>query len=751
MVPLDSRKEERSSQDAVQEFLAQANKARSKYQQMLVTPPTSPTPPSHSSSELPAPSPEEPAGCFTDVSFAGSFASWQSPTEEERSRGGSKEESGTFTEISYAGSFASKSSSSSCSPVQTEEPAPAPVQPSPRLRRRQRREQLLQEHKTLGREIVLTALKGVEGREGEEEKRSGEGGLEEERQEAEDQQLRRMVGEREEEIRDLRAACEGWRGKTLALERELSEANFTVDKLERSLRTIEARQEELDESHHSFAGEMRSRESAMEQLREGLQEMRTRCVRKEQEVAERDAMIQEKEAALRRLEEQLGRMEEEGGREGEGEVEELRLQLTSLDSEREECQRHLVTLRAAHRGELETLEQQKEEVRFQLTKRVKALEDELERTQDEASTISKHQHLLEEKLTKLNTQTEHEVTISKLRTEVKRKEALLHDAQVQIEQREADSSGKMLVRQLKLQVEEAAAEITSGLRVRKNLELELADVTAQLEEVSRARAATETRLLEQARENARLSGRLGEQEEELGQLMKQYKASAASVATYMISLQDQAARLQVLQQERDRERGLAGELRARVGELEGAERERMGERGRREAELTRKLDLEETARRRAETRVCRLMVEVEEGQRRGAEEERKRCDVEERHQQVVREVRRLGEEQVALQTSVTQAREVRAVLEARLQVAQGETSQVGEVESRYDLDTSTQVRQSLDVERRRVAALQLALQESEVESDSSSGGDSLEQVRLLHLSVLCILSLLFYLLFQLTI
>ena len=47
---------------------------------------------------------------------------------------------------------------------------------------------------------------------------------------------------------------------------------------------IEQRQEELDESHLSFAGEIRSRESAMEQLSEGLREMRARCIKKEQEV-----------------------------------------------------------------------------------------------------------------------------------------------------------------------------------------------------------------------------------------------------------------------------------------------------------------------------------------------------------------------------------------------------------------------------------------------------------------------------------
>ena len=260
----------------VDEFLASASKARSKYQKMLETPPTSPVPPikdgtisasvassSNTSPVLPAPNTSELAdGCFTDVSYAGSFASWQAPLDEQPPGGGNTppmgEEiqninSGTFTEISYAGSFASSkspsSSSSSSSPVQPEKPpTPPPAVPprsvgspggpvvpaSPRHRRRQRREQLLQEHKTLGREIVLTALRKEEKAEvnqAEEQKRQVD---EKKKRELDHENLlRKILQEREEEISDLRSACEAWRQKTIASEKDLAEANFTVDKLER--------------------------------------------------------------------------------------------------------------------------------------------------------------------------------------------------------------------------------------------------------------------------------------------------------------------------------------------------------------------------------------------------------------------------------------------------------------------------------------------------------------------------------------
>ena len=260
----------------VDEFLASASKARSKYQKMLETPPPSPVPPVQgdtvsapstsnspvrTSPVLPVPTTSELAdGCFTDVSYAGSFASWQPPLDEDPTGGENtspmEEESqninsGTFTEISYAGSFASSkspSSSNSSSPVQPEKPpTPPPAVPprapvgspvvpaSPRHRRRQRREQLLQEHKTLGREIVLTALRKEEKVEVNyaEEKEQNRAEDEKKKRELDEHLLRKMLQEREEEIADLRAACEAWRQKTIASEKDLAEANFTVDKLER--------------------------------------------------------------------------------------------------------------------------------------------------------------------------------------------------------------------------------------------------------------------------------------------------------------------------------------------------------------------------------------------------------------------------------------------------------------------------------------------------------------------------------------
>ena len=70
---------------------------------------------------------------------------------------------------------------------------------------------------------------------------------------------------------------------------------------------------------------------------------------------------------------------------------------------------------------------------------------------------------------------------------------------------------------------------------------------------------------------------------------------------------------------------------------------------RREGDLLRRLELEETNRGRADTRVIRLLGELENEETRRVDEERKRTDAEERHRKLVVEFCKLGEEYAALQ------------------------------------------------------------------------------------------------------
>ena len=165
-----------------------------------------------------------------------------------------------------------------------------------------------------------------------------------------------------------------------------------------------------------------------------------------------------------------------------------------------------------------------------------------------------------------------------------------------------------VVRQLKSQLEEAEHARTAALRSKRHAELEVEDVTQQLEEVSKGRAKVEEKLALVIRENTELSARLQDGEEEMVEVMRKYRASVAAMGTDQITLQDQATTIQELE-------GEQGRLREKVGELEGRLEHVAGssgatEQGRRAelrlTEMEQRLELEATNRQRLEGQVSRL-------------------------------------------------------------------------------------------------------------------------------------------------
>merc|ERR1712013_919215 len=144
---------------------------------------------------------------------------------------------------------------------------------------------------------------------------------------------------------------------------------------------------------------------------------------------------------------------------------------------------------------------------------------------------------------------------------------------------------------------------TAALKARQNCELELQETQAQLED----------RMVKVGRERADLALQLKENEEEMQELIKKYKASVAAGSTDQITIQDQAVTIQELEAQRNRARELLAEAEQRVEHLRG-ETVTVGQHRRLELRLREfesKLELEKTSKGRLETQVARLKEVVE--------------------------------------------------------------------------------------------------------------------------------------------
>merc|ERR1712029_1128064 len=133
--------------------------------------------------------------------------------------------------------------------------------------------------------------------------------------------------------------------------------------------------------------------------------------------------------------------------------------------------------------------------------------------------------------------------VAKLKKDLKRTKALLKDAQLMIEKSRNESSNKVVLRQLKNQLEDVEFAKTAAIKAKQNVELELGDVQQQLDDVMRSKSDVEDRLMRCSREKTDFASQLEDNEEELHEVMKKFKASVAQLGVDQITIQEQSNRI----------------------------------------------------------------------------------------------------------------------------------------------------------------------------------------------------------------
>merc|ERR1711878_78500 len=134
----------------------------------------------------------------------------------------------------------------------------------------------------------------------------------------------------------------------------------------------------------------------------------------------------------------------------------------------------------------------------------------------------REKHELETKiinLQELANRSADEEQVAKLKKDLKRTKALLKDAQLMVEKSRNESSNKVVLRQLKNQLEDAEFAKTAAIKAKQNIELELGDVQQQLEDIMRSKSDLEDKLMRVSREKTDMSSQIEDNEEELHEVM----------------------------------------------------------------------------------------------------------------------------------------------------------------------------------------------------------------------------------------
>jgi len=400
-------------------------------------------------------------------------------------------------------------------------------------------------------------------------------------------------------------------------------------------------------------------------------------------------------------------------RDQEEELDDLAGQVQLLEATKTKLEMQIQQLKKDHRREIQSKEDDLEDARVAAAKKVKILEQQLEQEHEERIAFVRERHELEGKIMNLQDMLERsgdEEQVAKLKKDLKRTKALLRDAQLIVEKTQNEGTNKVIMRQLKNQLEDAEFARTAAMKAKQNAELELADVHQQLEDVSRAKSDGDDRALRISREKADLQTNLQENEEELQDVMRKYKASVAAVSTDQITIQDQAATIQELENERNKLREQYAEISQRLDHMEGenvstAQHKRIELKIR---ELESKLELEKTTKGRMETQIYRQKEVIEKMTREMDDLRMKEQNSQDDQKKLARQLRDVREELSTVHGKEVEISHKKSDLEKQLEVAEAET---------------LTVRNELKTAQKRIEDLQVAIS-GEIDSDTISDQDS---------------------------
>lgn len=399
----------------------------------------------------------------------------------------------------------------------------------------------------------------------------------------------------------------------------------------------------------------------------------------------------------------------------EDELDDLAGQVQMLEAAKTKLEMSMAAIKKEHRREVATKEEELEDVRAAAQKKVKALEQQLENEHEERINFVREKHELETRIINLQemaSRSADEEQVSKLKKDLKRTKALLKDAQLMVEKSRNESSNKVVLRQLKNQLEDAEFAKTAAFKAKQNLDLELGDVQQQLEDIIRSKSDLEDRLMSVSREKTDMSSQLEDNEEELHEVMKKYKASVAQLSVDQITISEQCNRVTDLEEEKTQLKSQVAELTTKITSLEGENLANPAQ-SRLELkvkELESKLELEQTTRGRMETQIHRLKEAIEKLNHDCENLRIKEAAAQDQARKLQRQLRDLKEDYASVTQKEIEVNAKKNEFEKLLELAEAET-----VTARNDLKLAL----------KRIEDLQSAINgELDSDSDLNSDGDS---------------------------
>ncbi|XP_066257814.1 unconventional myosin-XVIIIa isoform X5 [Euwallacea similis] len=549
-------------------------------------------------------------------------------------------------------------------------------------------------------------------------------------------QLEKKLADAYEEVEEQRQVVGTWKRKVQKLTGEMNDLKLLLEEQSSRNNLLEKKQRKYDSEAAMLHDELKKEKQAKDRLSREREVYIAEKYSMDSSLADVRLELELKEEKLAALQREFdeitcgGKTEEEVTilrkqkidcerrlQDQEEELDELAGQVQLLEQAKLRLEMSLESMRKEAKKEAQIREEEVEEARCNAQKKVKALEQQLENEHEERTTLLREKHELERRLqaaadAERQDRAGDEALLHRLKRDLKRTKVLLKDTQAQLERQKAETPGKNMIRQLRNQLEDLECARAIALKTKQSLEQELAEMQLLLDDAHKQKADAEDRANVMLREKTDLQTQVEENEEELAEVLKKYKAAVQQMSVDQMALQEQVCLVSELEVERNHLKEQLAELSTRLETAEsmgGASSNLLYKRSELKVkELESKLELEQTTRSRMEVQITRLKETVDKLQNEITTSRVKEQQAQDQVRKIQRQLREVKEE---LNKSLAKESEViikKKELEKRCETLEAE---------------SATARADLRLALKRIDDLQSAIQ-GELEDGISNESDS---------------------------
>ncbi|XP_063344636.1 unconventional myosin-XVIIIa-like isoform X2 [Pelmatolapia mariae] len=520
------------------------------------------------------------------------------------------------------------------------------------------------------------------------------------------QQLKKKCQKLTAELQDTKLHLEGLQSRNHDLEKKQRKFDLEQNQAQAEVQRERSQREKLAREKDIMTGEMFNLRQQLQDKDTELCGMNVKVQQLEAELQDLSSQESKDEASLAKVKKQLRDLEAKV-KDQEEELDEQAGNIQMLEQTKLRLEMEMERQRQTHSKEIESKDEEVEEIRRSCSKKLKQMEVQLEEEYEDKQKVLRERRELESKLLNAQDQvSQRDVeTEKRLRKDLKRTKVLLADAQIMLDHLKSNAPSKREITQLKNQLEESEFTCAASVKARKSMELEIEDLHIQMEDMVKAKMSLEEQLSRLQREKNDLQSRMEEDQEDMNDLMKKHKAAVAQSARDLSQISDLQAQLEEATKEKQE---IQEKLHSLQNQLEFQEQSMVEKSlvSRQEAkirEIETKLEYEKTQVKRLESLVGRLKENLE----KLMEERNQHITAENRekdqNKRMQRQLRDMKEEMAELSKKEAEASRKKHELEM-------------DIESLEAANQSLQV--DLKLAFKRIGDLQAAI-EDEMESDDN--------------------------------